>query len=91
MIHSLAGGVLKDKKTYNFAKVELLDDYYSGVFWYISTIKNLKENDFVLVPFKNGDIKLKAKVLRVDKNVSEDCSPISVKRAQEILSLIKEK
>ena len=91
MIHSLAGGVLKDKKTYDFAKVEILDDYYSGIFWYISKIKNLKENDIVLVPFKNGDIKLRAKVLRVDKNVSEDCSPIPIKRAKEVLSLIKEK
>lgn len=90
MIHSLAGGVLKDKKVFDFAKVEILDDYYSGVFWYISKIKSLKENDIVLVPFKNGDLLLKAKVLRVDKNVREDCAPVSVKRALEITKKLKE-
>ncbi len=89
MIHSLSGGIMKDKKVLDFAKVEILDDYYSGTFWYISNIKNLKENDIVLVPFKNGDITLKAKVLRVDKNVKEDSAPIPVKRIGTILSKTK--
>ena len=89
MIHSLAGGVLKEKKVLDLAKVEILDDYYSGVFWYVSNIKNLKENDIVLVPFKNGDITLKAKVLRVDKKVKEDAAPIPVKRLQTIISKAK--
>ena len=91
MIHSLSGGILREKKKYDFAKVEILSDYYTGVYWYISNIKNLKENDIVLVPFKNGEITLKAKVLRVDKNILEDCAPISVKRAKEIISVSKEK
>ena len=89
MIHSLSGGIMKDKKVLDFAKVEILDDYYSGTFWFISNIKGLKENDIVLVPFKNGDITLKAKVLRVDKNVREDAAPISTKRAQTIISIVK--
>ena len=89
MIHSLSGGIMKDKKTFDFAKVELLDEYYSGIFWYISDIKDLKENNIVLVPFINNDIKLKAKVLRVDKNVKEDCSPIPIKKAKKIISIAK--
>ena len=89
MIHSLSGGIMKEKRVFDFAKVEILDDYYSGVFWYVSTIKNLKENDVVLVPFKDGGITLKAKVLRVDKNIKEDCAPIKIRNAQKIISLAK--
>ena len=88
MIHSLSGGILKDKKIFDFAKVEIIDDYYSGTYWYISKIKNLKEGDMVLVPFKDV-LKLKAKVLKIDKNVREDCSPINPKHAKEILCLYK--
>ena len=53
MIHSLSGGMLKEKRTFDFAKVEILDDYYSGIFWYVSNIKNLKEND--VVSYKKED------------------------------------
>ncbi len=88
MIHSLSGGIMKEKRTFDFAKVEILDDYYSGTFWYISNIRGLKENDVVLVPFKNGDITLKAKVLRVDKNIKEDCAPLPIKRMGTIISKI---
>lgn len=88
MIHSLSGGILKEKKIFDFAKVEIIDDYYSGIYWYISKIKNLKEGDLVLVPFKDI-LKLKAKVLKIDKNVSEDASPVRIKNLKEILSIYK--
>ena len=89
MIHSLSGGVMKEKQVFDFAKVEILDDYYSGVFWYVSTIKGLKENDIVLVPFKDGSITLKAKVLRVDKNVKEQNFPIPIKKLKNIIGKTK--
>lgn len=88
MIHSLSGGIIKDKKIFDLAKVEIIDDYYSGIYWYISKIKNLKEGDFVLVPFKDI-LKLKAKVLKIDKNVSEDVSPVKIKNLKEILGPYK--
>ena len=89
MIHSLSGGIMKDKKVFDYVKVELQDDYYSGTFWYISNIKGLKEGDLVLVPFKNGDLSLKAKVLRVDKNVKEENFPIKTKKLGQIISKTK--
>ena len=89
MIHSLSGGIMKDKKVFDYVKVELQDDYYSGTFWYISNIKGLKEGDLVLVPFKNGDLSLKAKVLRVDKNVKEENFPIKTKKMGQIISKTK--
>ncbi len=89
MIHSLSGGIMKDKKVFDYVKVELQDDYYSGTFWYISNIKGLKEGDLVFVPFKNGDLSLKAKVLRVDKNVKEENFPIKTKKLGQIISKTK--
>ena len=89
MIHSLSGGIMKDKKVFDYVKVELQDDYYSGTFWYISNIKGLKEGDLVLVPFKNGDLSLKAKVLRVDKNVKEENFPNKTKKMGQIISKTK--
>lgn len=86
MIHSLAGGVLSDNKPVDFVKVEILNDYYSGSFWYVCEISGIKENDIVLVPFKDNGIVLEGKVLRVDKNVLPNMGPISLKRAKKVIS-----
>lgn len=83
MIHSLAGGVIREKKCFDFAKVKLES---GDICWYISNIFGLKEKDKVLVPF--GKDKVKGEVLRIDKNVNEQMSPIPVKRAKEILEKI---
>lgn len=54
MIHSLAGGVIREKKYFDFAKVKLET---GEIYWYISTIKTLKPGDMVVVPYGNGEIK----------------------------------
>ena len=82
MIHSLSGGVLNENKSFDFAKVQFLT---GEIFWYITNIDNLKVDDMVLVPFGKTNRQLKAKVLRIDKNVSASCSPVPIKIAKEII------
>lgn len=83
MIHSMSGGVIREKKFCDFAKVRTET---GEKFWFVSTIFDLKVGDWVVVPF--GKDNIKAQVLRIDKNVSEQMSPIPMKRAKEILQKI---
>ena len=85
MIHSLAGGVIREKKYFDFAKVKLET---GELYWYISTIKTLKPGDMVVVPYGNEEAK--AFVIRIDKHISEQVSPIPVKRAKTILKICEE-
>ena len=51
MIHSLAGGSIRDISFLDFAKVEILEGVQKGSwFWYITDIPNLKAQDEVFVP-----------------------------------------
>jgi len=89
MIHSLAGGNLGNHQILDFAKVKLLEGVRKGdVCFYISKISDLKEGDTVVVPYGLNNNLLKAKVLRVDKNVSSFAAPIPVKRAKEIFKKV---
>lgn len=85
MIHSLSGGVIREKKYFDFAKVKLET---GEIYWYISTIKTLKPGDMVAVPYGNGEAK--AFVIRIDKHISEQVSPIPVKRAKKVLRIVEE-
>ena len=49
--------------------------------------QQLIENDFVYVPFGKNNTLLKAKVLRIDKNVSTRTTPIPFKRLKKISSI----
>ncbi len=89
MIHSLAGGILNENKPINIAKVEIVDDYYCGTFWYVNEILNLKENDFVVVPFGKQNVLVKGKVLKIEKHVSPQASPIPLKHLKKIVSIKK--
>ncbi len=86
MIHSCAGGVVRDKKYFTFAKVEILSD--GKLAWYISNLPLLEVGDLVVVPYGIDNKKEKAKVLKIDKNVSEQVSPIPARRAKYILEIV---
>ncbi len=86
MIHSLSGGVVRDKKYYDFAKVKIET---GEIFWFISKFKELKVGDFVVVPIGKSENLVKGEVLRIDKNISEQVAPIPVKRMKEIVEIIK--
>ena len=81
MIHSMSGGVIREAKIYDFAKVEIEDE---GVFWYILENVRLKEGDFVVVPFGIDNKLVKGKILRIDKNVSAQNAPFPIKRIKRI-------
>jgi hypothetical protein len=51
--------------------------------WYITTIFGLKKGDIVLVQL--GADKVRAKVLRIDKFVSEQASPVPFSRAKNVI------
>lgn len=88
MIHSLAGGNLGKVKFADFAKVQLLEGSNKNeIYWYVTKI-TLIENDVVLVPFGKNNALVKARVLRVDKNVSSQVSPIPFSHAKEVYNKI---
>lgn len=87
MIHSMAGGNLKDYGVFDIAKVELLEGDIGKVIYVVSTFKDLKEGDIVLIPDNFNIEGVKAKVLRVDKKVHEQNFPIPIKRLKTILKI----
>lgn len=87
MIHSLAGGNIGKEIFSNFAFVEIIEGENVGKkYWYITKIIDLKSEDIVLVPY--GISLVKARVIRVDKNVSSFSSPIPIKRAKQIIKKV---
>ncbi len=85
MIHSCAGGVVRDRKYFDFAKVEILST--GEVKWYICNLPLIMAGDVVIVPYGKENVREKAKVLRVDRSVSEQVSPVPARRAKEILEI----
>ncbi len=89
MIHSMAGGELKFNQHFDFAKVEIIEGEDIGlIFWFISPFSNLQIGNKVLVPLGKNNKEVKAKVLRIDKNISEQSSPFPIKRMKTIISII---
>ena len=78
----MAGGVLSDNKVVDFAKVQLLS---GEILWYITNIENLQSGDSVLVPVGKTNMPQKATVIRIDKCVSIQSSPVPYNRAKEII------
>ena len=82
MIHSMAGGVLGNETYNDFAMVEIIEGAEIGKkYWYIS-IAGIADNDLVIVSLRNEDTK--ARVIRVDKNISSYASPVPIKVAKKI-------
>ena len=90
MIHSMAGGRLGGVTYNDFAKVKVTEGTFSGgIYWYICTGLNVQANSVVLVPLGSTNTLVKAVVERVDKNISSQCSPVSVKTAKRIAEVVK--
>ncbi len=89
MIHSLAGGKMRDLEMADFVKVEIIDCEQQGTIrWYIFDTIDLKINDFVLVPFGIKNATCTAKVLKIERNLSAQNSPIPIKFAKSIIRKI---
>lgn len=87
MIHSLAGGKLRTGKIIDCVKLEF-EEIPNQYFWYISEIRDLKNGDNVLAPFGLIDELKKAKVIRIDKNVSSTSSPMPIKKMKYVFKKI---
>ena len=67
-------------------KLELLEGVNKGAKTYYKSIKNLAVEDIVLVSY--NEEKIKAKVIRIDKNISSYSCPIPVRRLKEIIKKV---
>ena len=85
MIHSLAGGKMRDMDIVDFAKVELST---GEIRWFITDILDLKVGDLVRVP-RGQDLET-ARVIKIEKNVNAQCAPVPIKRALKIFSKVSE-
>ena len=85
MIHSLAGGEIKVNEPVDFAKVKIIEK--NQIAWYLCThLPQLKQGDKVSVPY-NEEL-VEAVVLRVDKGVSPQVTPIPLKRAKKVVRIL---
>ena len=86
MIHSLAGGKIKDLDFADFVKVEILEGLDAGkIMWFITDILDLAANNNVLVPLGFGNTPTLAKVLKIERNLSSHVAPIPIKKAKMII------
>ncbi|MBR1867573.1 MAG: hypothetical protein IJ800_03230 [Clostridia bacterium] len=83
MIHSLSGGVIKDGGRHTFVKVKFDDGEER---WYLSDEFSPLNGMKVAVNY-NGRVCV-GKVVRVDTNLSGQATPIPVKRAESVISVI---
>lgn len=83
MIHSTAGGKLKEYSYYDIAKVKYLEN--EQVAFVLCPIKEVKENDLVEV-----ENEFEARVIRVDRNVYEQNFPMKISRLKKITKILSE-
>lgn len=84
MIHSMSGGVLSEYGTYTFVKAVFDDDADKIPHWFISEF-DVEENDGVLAPCGSGYAGKPATVIAVERNVSGQVAPVSVRRARRLI------
>lgn len=82
MIHSMSGGIILDYGSFVFVKAQA--DGESAPRWYISDIE-LEEGDRVRVPTGKVGVQACATVLRVERNVSGQVTPVPLKSAKRVI------
>lgn len=89
MIHSLAGGSLQQLKVQDFVKVEILQGVnIGGIYWYLSC-GNENVGDTVIVPIGKYNERVRARVIRIDKNISAQVAPVPLKIAKRVIQVVK--
>ncbi len=86
MIHSLAGGKIRELDYADFVKVKV-DYMKEKICWYITDLLDLEIGDKVYVDFAGK--KLEAEVLLIKRNVSSQVAPVPIKRAKYIIGKIE--
>ena len=87
MIHSLAGGNLRDDEIKDLALIQFQDD--NNKYWYYFENIKLKIDDEVLAPIGPLDELSVARVLRVQHNVKSSNFAISFKKLKKICKKYK--
>lgn len=82
MIHSMSGGVIKEKGLYTFLKVEV----DGAPYWYLSP-KRAEAGQRVLVPFGKGDLPREGVVLKAEE-AEACCAPYPMNRIREIYEIL---
>lgn len=89
MIHSLAGGELGKTRYADFAKVEILTKPFVGdIYWYIACGSE-KIEDIVIVPLGKNNVLVQGRVIRIDKNISSQVSPVPFSKAKKVIKVLK--
>ena len=85
MIHSLAGGKLKDLEYADFVKVcfEYLGEKKLG--WYITDLIDIAVGDHVIIPYGYPSVEIEGTIEKIERNLSSQVSPIPIKRAKHII------
>lgn len=85
MIHSLAGGKLAELNYNDYVKVEIMEGENVGKrFWYKRGDVDIAVDDIVIVPLINKEVK--ARVIRIEYNLSSQLSPIPSNKTKYIIS-----
>lgn len=84
MIHSLSGGVLDGDGYHTIVKVNADFQGEKRIGFYVCDEFRVVAGDKVIVETRDGS-SAEGEVLKVDKNVSEKCSPVPIKRALKII------
>ena len=88
MIHSLAGGELKEYQISNLVYVKI--KHNDEKCWCKTDITNLKVGDIILVPFGIINELFEAEVLKVENNVRSDTFPISFKKLKQVFNKVEQ-
>ena len=88
MIHSLAGGEIKENALYNFALVEIKDNFSPSVsikLWYLFEAELVTVGDRVIVPLGERNTQKEGVVTRVLKALVKGRTPVPVNQAKYII------
>lgn len=83
MIHSMSGGVIRDQGSFDFVKVAIDGDPVPH--WYISDF-DVEEGDRVSAPVGKAQTPAPATVLRVERNVSGQVTPVPLRSAKRLIA-----
>lgn len=83
MIHSLSGGEIKEVENLIFVKVQINESQSK---WFICEFPLVKVGDIAFYENLGGWIE-QGKVIRVERNVSAQASPIPLRVAKRVLKI----
>ncbi len=85
MIHSLAGGVIKDNGVYTFVKVRFSQSPFDDrPFWYVCPFPEVEEGTGVFAPVGRENKILQGTVVKVERNLNEQLAPVPMNKIKEI-------